>query len=140
MLPVATGADAAIATPKVAQSQLTQRQAVAKKLTPLVRDCPSNKATIKPHGLLLACADGNEYLARLNWKVWASTKATAAGTLHLNDCKPDCASGTFRAYKASVVLTKVKRSKAGKAFYTRYSLSWVQGGKRHTENAMPISF
>jgi hypothetical protein len=124
----------------LAASPAANAASVALKPIPLVRDCPGNKATVKPRALQLACADGNEHLSTLKWRLWSTTKAVGGGTLYLNDCKPDCAAGRFHAYKASVVLTKVKRSKTGKPFYTRYTLSWVQAGKRHTEAAMPISF
>jgi hypothetical protein len=110
------------------------------KPVPLVRDCPGNKSTVKPRALQLACADGNERLATLKWKLWSTSKAVGGGTLYVNDCAPDCASGHFHSYKASVVLTKVKRTKVGTMYFTRYTLSWVQSGKRHTEAAMPISF
>lgn len=111
---------------------------VAHQPTPLVRDCPTRKALAKPTNLLLACADGNEYVSHITWKTWGTKRATGKGTLYLNDCNPDCASGHFHGYSASVLLNAVTHIR-GKLFYTQYQLAWTAGGKRHVEKAMPIS-
>ncbi len=109
-----------------------------KSTTPVVRDCPTSKVAVRPHTIEFACADGNEYLAKISWTHWTTKSATGRGILNINDCTPDCASGHFHAYKAVVVLTRVLAS-GGTRYYTRYSLTWHEHGKLKTEKAMPIS-
>ncbi|HUE27486.1 MAG TPA: hypothetical protein VMP89_11990 [Solirubrobacteraceae bacterium] len=70
----------------------------------LVGNC--NAAQYKPKQLELACGDGSNYLTRLNWKTWTATKATATGTHEINGCTPDCVSGQFHGYPATVTLSK----------------------------------
>ncbi|MFF1341551.1 hypothetical protein ACFVYT_27120 [Streptomyces sp. NPDC058290] len=71
----------------------------------VVVDCFS-QAQVRPEEYLLACGDGNNRLVRLNWDTWAAGKATATGTDMVNDCKPYCAAGRFRAYPVTVTLSK----------------------------------
>ncbi|HZP71986.1 MAG TPA: hypothetical protein VFA97_01285 [Gaiellaceae bacterium] len=78
-------------------------------------------AVVRPHSIVVACADGNFYLTRLSWTSWAAAKAVAAGTGHQNDCTPNCAAGHFHTYPADVSLTKPRTCAGHKVFTT---LSW----------------
>jgi hypothetical protein len=56
---------------------------------------PSDTPQPRPSSIVLACADGNAYLANLIWSSWTATSAIGSGTYVYNDCTPDCAGGTF---------------------------------------------
>ncbi len=62
------------------------------------------KPQVRPGSLVLACADGNDYLGGLSWTSWTPRLASAAGTQHENDCIPDCAGGHFHGYPVLAVL------------------------------------
>lgn len=66
----------------------------------------AGKPTVRPHSIVLACADGNFYADHLRWTSWTATSAVAAGIGHQNDCKPNCAAGHFHAYRISIRLSE----------------------------------
>ncbi|MER5729873.1 hypothetical protein ABT084_16290 [Streptomyces sp. NPDC002138] len=70
----------------------------------VVVDCFS-QAQMRPQEYLLACGDGNNRLVELRWNSWGSRTATATGTDMVNDCRPYCAAGRFRAYPVTVTLS-----------------------------------
>ncbi|MFJ7203923.1 hypothetical protein ACIQWR_10380 [Streptomyces sp. NPDC098789] len=70
----------------------------------VVVDC-SAQARMRPQEYLLACGDGNNHLVDLRWDTWGARTATATGTDMVNDCRPYCAAGRFRAYPVSVTLS-----------------------------------
>lgn len=69
----------------------------------VVVDCFS-QAQVRPEEYLLACGDGNNRLVGLRWDTWGPRTATATGTDLVNDCRPYCAAGRFRAYPVTVTL------------------------------------
>lgn len=70
----------------------------------VVVDCFS-QAQMRPEEYLLACGDGNNRLVALRWGTWGARTATATGTDMVNDCRPYCAAGRFRAYPVKVTLS-----------------------------------
>lgn len=62
----------------------------------------SGKAVVRPRSFLLACADANANLTKLQWTSWRPGLASAKGDLTINACIPSCAEGTF--YTDRVVL------------------------------------
>lgn len=68
-----------------------------------------NKAVYKPRQLLLACGDGTNYLAKLEWTRWGTRSATGTGVDEVDDCTPDCARGHFHGYPAAVTLSGPRR-------------------------------
>lgn len=70
----------------------------------VVVDCFS-QAQMRPEEYLLACGDGNNRLVSLRWDTWGTRTATATGTDMVNDCRPYCAAGRFRAYPVTVTLS-----------------------------------
>ncbi|CAM5649733.1 hypothetical protein SAVIM338S_06491 [Streptomyces avidinii] len=81
------------------------RTAAAASQDPVVVvDC-SSQARMRPQEYILACGDGNNRLVDLRWESWGSRTATATGTDMVNDCRPYCAAGRFRAYPVTVTLS-----------------------------------
>lgn len=70
---------------------------------PVVINCLGHAQT-RPRQYILACADGNSYLAGLHWAAWGSTAAFASGTDTFNDCVPTCVAGHFHSFPVLVTL------------------------------------
>ena len=85
------------------------------------------KAIARPTSIVIYCADGNGFLTGLHWSTWGASSATGTGTLHLNDCTPNCAAGKFKTYAATAKLSAPKACK-GATVFTK--LEWTQVGKK----------
>lgn len=53
--------------------------------------------------------DSSLFVKRVVWRGWGSGTATGTGTAFTDDCKPNCAQGTFHTHPATIVLTDPKR-------------------------------
>lgn len=69
-------------------------------------DCTTPK--IEPKRIVLACGDANAYVGKVKWSEWGGEKAKGEGWFYVNDCKPDCAGGTFHSYGAKVKLKEIE--------------------------------
>jgi serine/threonine protein kinase len=49
--------------------------------------------------------DGSGYVKNLVWSDWGNSRATATGTLEIDNCTPNCAQGTYTGYPAAVTLS-----------------------------------
>jgi hypothetical protein len=100
------------------------------------------RAEVRPGHFVLACADGNSYLAGVSWASWTPKRASGYGTQVENDCIPYCAAGHFHRYPVLVVLRGLAalRGNPGTLRYTDVTLiypgarppvfnghRWVQG-------------
>ncbi|MEU1408788.1 hypothetical protein ABZ471_42100 [Streptomyces sp. NPDC005728] len=74
---------------------------------PVLVDCLWNH-DVRPADFILACGDGNSRLTGLHWTQWSPDAAVAVGVNMVNDCKPYCAAGTFRAYPVTVRLDRAQ--------------------------------
>jgi hypothetical protein len=74
-------------------------------------------ATVAPHTITLACADGNRYLHAITWSHWGTALATGTGTLTWNTCTPNCVSGTFVSRR--VTFHAAERTTTGHQTYYR---------------------
>jgi hypothetical protein len=72
----------------------------------------------------VACADGNWSYNSMHWQVWGAT-AYGTAVMHINDCYPDCAQGTFYNFPAMVVLWRPEAlpKHSGEQHFTR--LGWI---------------
>ena len=52
-----------------------------------------------------ATGDGSQVVTGLSWTGWGSSRATATGTLRVNDCQPNCANGKVAGYPATVTVS-----------------------------------
>jgi len=74
--------------------------------------------------------DSTTSLWDMTWATWNSTVAVGTGTEKLDDCTPDCASGTLRAVSVKATLSRpVMVCVSGQArwFWTRVSFTWPAG-------------
>lgn len=74
--------------------------------------------------------DGTTSLWDMTWQTWNSTVAAGTGTERLDDCTPDCATGTLYPVRVAVTLSKpvmVCTSSAVRWFWTRVSFAWPDG-------------
>jgi hypothetical protein len=53
-------------------------------------------------------ADGSLFVKGITWRGWGSGAATGTGTAWADDCKPNCAQGTFHKHPATIVLSDPK--------------------------------
>lgn len=60
----------------------------------------------RPVRILVACGDGNARVVHLRWSEWSEVRAVGVGTWQQNDCRPDCADGTFHDYPVRLALTE----------------------------------
>lgn len=91
---------------------------VAEGTTRVTHSCDDAKR--EPRRILLECYfDGgpdsgdetsrNDWVNRLEWKMWGARKAVGHGIFHRNDCDPTCADGTVRRQRGKLVL-RARRS------------------------------
>jgi hypothetical protein len=74
-------------------------------------------------------------VTQLRWTGWGGATATGQGTIPVNDCKPDCSSGTVRPAVVTVIASKL-RTCASRKVYTRVEVH-VHGP---TSAAVPVGF
>jgi hypothetical protein len=103
---VAVGADAASTLSRAGAS------------TPRVyRDCGDRPPIRGPYRIVIACGDGNALFRDLSWRRWDAYVAKGHGLFTANDCKPNCAEGTFHSYRVRVKLTRVWRTDGYRVFH-----------------------
>lgn len=60
---------------------------------------------VKPSVFFKSCADGGTTVGEIKWSSWSKDGARGSGTYAINDCKPDCKSGTLTKVPVTVVLS-----------------------------------
>jgi hypothetical protein len=92
--------------------------------TVVPRDCIHE--AVKPHSIIITCADANFVLTGLKWSHWRRRSAAGAGSAKINDCKPSCAEGHFHKYPVSVRLSSAHFCRnAGKTQFRRMRLTFT---------------
>jgi hypothetical protein len=86
-----------------------------------------NGHAFKPRKVTFACADGNAFATNLRYSSYGSQQAQATGTIHLNECTPNCAEGHFRQHAGKVRFDQVIRCADGRKYFSR---ARYQYGKR----------
>jgi hypothetical protein len=94
----------------------------------VIGDCAHR--SVMPRKVIATCADGNEWAIIKQYDTWGKRQATGSGRLHMNDCDPSCAGGTFRSYRATFRFYRVVDTAKGPLF-TRLGVTYVQGGEQH---------
>lgn len=67
--------------------------------------CTSTTEMVTEPSTVTLSADGSSIVTGLTWSGWATATAVGTGTLNVNDCDPNCVSGTEHPYSATVTLT-----------------------------------
>ena len=70
----------------------------------------------QPETILLS-GDGSVFVNDLAWTGWGSEGATGHGTLKIDNCKPNCAQGSFKDYEATIVVDNLTPYDSGKQAY-----------------------
>jgi len=74
--------------------------------TPDVLPCGSASGSrIRPTSVSIGCASHAIFMTGVTWSSWTVDGASGSGTLHVNDCRPSCATGTVSQAPAFVVLS-----------------------------------
>jgi hypothetical protein len=63
-------------------------------------------------------ADGVLHVEGITWSDWGDPTATGTGTMEVNNCDPNCASGTDTGYPATVTLSRLTPYLTGNEGYT----------------------
>ncbi|HLX88095.1 MAG TPA: hypothetical protein VKR22_06525 [Acidimicrobiales bacterium] len=73
---------------------------------PVVNACAGSRSqpAIRPRSVLVVCENAAVGVTGITWSSWGTVNALGNGTANVDDCRPDCASGTMRHYPASIYL------------------------------------
>jgi hypothetical protein len=93
----------------------------------------TQKLASKPATYTLSCADANAGWTGMTWSAWGASTATGRGLLRQNNCSPNCVSGKFLDYRATVTLSKVITTKKYGALFSQATFHYSVGGKSKTE-------
>ena len=94
----------------------------------------TEKLASKPSTYLLSCADANAGWTAVTWSSWTATSASGHGILRQNDCTPNCVSGKFINYRATVTLSKVVSTKKYGALFSEAIFHYRVGGATKIES------
>lgn len=89
--------------------------------------------------VILACADANLYVTRLNYSLYGTREAKATGVFHLNDCTPNCAGGHFHAHAGSIRFFDVVQCRDGLRYFAGARYSFSGRGGRGTADIAPFT-
>jgi len=100
------GSFSATTTPSTIATTSTTGASVLPGAPPCEQDIAgANVPSIRPGLIFVGCATSNEYLNSITWTSWAGMGATGSGTDNVNNCEPNCASGTYTRFPVMVSLT-----------------------------------
>lgn len=95
---------------------------------------------VKPSSIVYS-GDGSAFLAGakksnhrdkpLKWSSWTATGAHGSGFNWLNNCKPNCAAGTFRAFPVKLHAYRARRVH-GHRIFTRLKVTYTGAEPAHT--------
>jgi hypothetical protein len=94
----------------------------------------SLKLATKPSSYLLSCADANASWTGVTWTAWSASSASGHGILRQNNCTPNCVSGKFIDYRATVTLSKVVATKRYGDLFSEATFRYTVGGKSQRES------
>jgi hypothetical protein len=116
---------AALPTAQAAQPAAQAARAAVQHRVVLV-NCLGH-AVVRPKSVVLACADGADFLNHLTWAFWNS-QANGAGKDNINSCNPSCVAGHFHSYPVRVQLWRVRNRPhhSGQRYFTRMTLTYTR--------------
>jgi hypothetical protein len=92
------------------------------------------KLATRPSAYLLSCADANASWTGVTWSAWNGSSASGHGILRQNDCTPNCVSGKFIDYRATVTLSKVVSTKKYGELFSEANFHYTVAGKAKSES------
>jgi hypothetical protein len=95
------------------------------KRVELIANC--FKPKFKPKTVIIACGDASLGAKALSWNTWTRKKADGTGTGLINDCFPDCASGTTKTGPMELQLSKPQLCSNGKRVFAKLRYIWTSG-------------
>lgn len=98
--------------------------ASGKSLKMALPDC-SRKPVVQPKVVTLACADAGFYIENISWTGWGASFAAGYGDGKINDCKPNCAAGHFRAYPMLLIATGSQTCPNGQPAYEKVIYAFI---------------
>ncbi len=80
----------------------------------------------KPAQIIIACADGGDYVGAIQWHTWGGATATGSGVEHIKTCVPSCSESRFARYPVRLVLSKRRYcSKHTETEYRRLTVTFT---------------
>jgi hypothetical protein len=95
------------------------------KRVELIANC--FKPKFKPGTVIIACDDASLGAKAMTWQTWTRKKADGTGTGLINDCNPDCASGTTKTAPMELQLSKPQLCSNGKRVFAKLRFIWTSG-------------
>jgi hypothetical protein len=95
------------------------------KRVELIANC--FKPKFKPKTVIIACGDASLGAKAMTWQTWTRKKADGTGTGLINDCNPDCASGTTKTAPMELQLSKPQLCSNGKRVFAKLRYIWTSG-------------
>lgn len=107
--------------------------AVQKSVRPEVEVCGTGRALVRPHSMVLTCADDGELAVHLHWSGWNRTRATATGRVTWrNGTAASASTRQWKSASARFTLLDPVREASGKVLFTRLRM--------HVTGATPKGF
>ena len=98
------------------------------KPTVSVAFCSDRKPAIRPTSIWISC-DSTGELQHMSWTTWGMGYAVGQGTEFVNNCKPNCAEGTFYPFSVTVQLSRpVPTGAPGEFKWSKASFTYPNGG------------
>ncbi len=85
------------------------------------------KPKFKPKDVIIACGDASLGARGMSWSKWTRKKADGTGTGQVNDCDPDCASGTTKTAPMELRLSRPQLCSNGKRVFAKLRYIWTSG-------------
>jgi hypothetical protein len=124
ILGAALAVGGAVASATTADAQTTSAKAAHEYVactTPAITCAGGRGMQVRPTSMGLS-ADGSLYVTGIRWHGWGTGKATGTGTAHADNCKPNCAQGSYSTHPATIVFATPKPWD-GKLAYAKVSES-----------------
>lgn len=94
--------------------------------------------TYRPTRVTLACGDGNLYATAIVYRGYGGRTAPASATIHINNCLPDCAAGSFKVYRGTLSFSAIVRCADGRLYYSRARYGFAAPHGSGTADVEPI--
>ena len=79
---------------------------------------------LRPDYVLLGCGDGGQFLTRVRWSSWTTSRAVGTAVWWQNLCTPDCAAGHFKHEGVTVTLFRPRLCRTPRrTLFTRMTLA-----------------